>query len=357
MCKVYNPVGCLTAVKSHLQRYNITEFKSLNEVITFQREYERLRREIISKSEGDILKEKELLVSNIHEFGEALENNRGVIEKQLHEEIERLKAQFLSLAISNRNFWKKLKNYFSIRTLRRRIKYLENEFPFIVNQSVYELEEQQRKNEKRLDFINTRFDEAVTENCFFELNALQIKKKQVDEVNSMIYGALGEQKVVKELEKLPDDYVLINDFALTFQPPIYNRKENDYIKSIQIDHLLIAPSGLFLIETKNWSEKSMNNHNLRSPVEQLRRTNFALFSILNNSIVSLGLSQHHWGKKKVSLKSLLVFTNQKPSQEFQYVKVLTVNQLVSYIKYFPPIFTRSETENIAAALVRLSGAK
>ena len=37
------------------------------------------------------------------------------------------------------------------------------------------------------------------------------------------------------------------------------------IKSIQIDHILVTNSGIFLIETKNWSEKSLNNPSLRSP--------------------------------------------------------------------------------------------
>src|SRR5690606_9508979 len=119
----------------------------------------------------------------------------------------------------------------------------------------------------------------------------------IDEVNSFIYGAIGEQKVVKVLESLSDDYVLINDFCLSFKPPIYNRAENDYIQSIQVYHLFIGPSGIFLIATKNLSERSINDLSLRSPVCQLRTTNFALFRVLNQSSSNLGLEHHHWGKK------------------------------------------------------------
>src|SRR5690606_27794575 len=104
----------------------------------------------------------------------------------------------------------------------------------------------------RYQYIDSHLMDAVYESSFDLLNELERKKKAIDEINTSIYGALGEQKVVKELENLPDGYFLINDFSYIFPSPVYNRQENDHIKSIQIDHILIAPSGVFLIETKNW---------------------------------------------------------------------------------------------------------
>jgi hypothetical protein len=93
---------------------------------------------------------------------------------------------------------------------------------------------------------------------------------------------------------------------------------------------------------------------LRSPVSQLKRTNFALFTLLNINAENLGLTLHHWGKKKIALKNLLVLIKQKPMEEFQFVKVLTLSELLSYIKYFPPVFTRNEVEGIANELISLS---
>ncbi|MFX7621219.1 hypothetical protein ABTJ52_23125, partial [Acinetobacter baumannii] len=78
----------------------------------------------------------------------------------------------------------------------------------------------------------------VNEICLTPLKELERKKTLIDEINTSIYGAFGEQKVVKELKQLSDEYFLINDFNLFFPTPIYNRNENDYIKSIQIDHIL-----------------------------------------------------------------------------------------------------------------------
>jgi len=167
---------------------------------------------------------------------------------------------------------------------------------------------------------------------------------------------LGEQKVAKVLETLSNEYFLINDFVVSFSPAIYNRQENDYIQSIQIDHILVGPSGIFIIETKNWSEQSLKNLSLRSPVEQIKRTSFALFYLLNNEISQyhIRLEQHHWGDKKIPIKNLIVFTNTKPNEEFQYVKVLTTNELLSYVNYFKPIFSYDETKKIADKILKIN---
>ena len=161
--------------------------------------------------------------------------------------------------------------------------------------------------------------------------------------------------MVKELENLSNDYYLINDFCLTFSPPIYNRQQNDYIKSIQVDHLLVSPSGIFLIETKNWSDESLNNLSLRSPVQQIKRTNFALYKLLNGDLPQLlNLNLHHWGDRKISIKNLIVLTNHKPNEEFQYVKIVTLNELLAYIKYFKSSFSASEVQIIAEHLLNLT---
>ena len=259
-----------------------------------------------------------------------------------------------NLSLTPKNAWQKISKYFKVLFLKKKVRRKEVNLPFKVSQSVRQSVNTLIRNETRYNHIISRFQDEVIDNCSAELRTLERKKAVIDEVNNSIYGAIGEQKVVKELEKLSDEYVLINDFCLSFTPPIYNRKENDYIKSIQVDHLLIAPSGIFLIETKNWSEQSLNSLNLRSPVLQIKRTNFALFTILASRTANLGLNQHHWGKKKIPLRNLVVLTNQKPREEFEYVKVLTLNELLNYIKYFPPIFTRKETDNIANDLVSLS---
>lgn len=54
-------------------------------------------------------------------------------------------------------------------------------------------------------------------------------------------GLIGERKVFSILKELPDEYYIWNDIVL---------QRNGY--SVQIDHIVISPYGIFVIETKNY---------------------------------------------------------------------------------------------------------
>jgi hypothetical protein len=68
----------------------------------------------------------------------------------------------------------------------------------------------------------------------------------------------------------------------------------------------------------------------------------------------LHLNQHHWGEKRIPIKNLIVLTNHKPNEAFQYVKIVTLSELLGYIKYFKPIFSSTETQVIAKYLLNLT---
>jgi hypothetical protein len=174
----------------------------------------------------------------------------------------------------------------------------------------------------------------------------------IEDISSLIAGAIGEKLVENELKKLSDKNVLFNDFSINFKTPIYNKKENDRIYSIQIDHLLVTNSGIFLIETKNWSKKSIESLDLRSPVKQIMRTSYALFVILNSNRKKIGInfSRHHWGDKQLPVRNVVVMINQKPKEKFKFVQIKTLNELNKYITYFDPIFNDSEVSNICEQL-------
>ena len=50
-------------------------------------------------------------------------------------------------------------------------------------------------------------------------------------------------------------------------------------------------------------------------------------------------------------------TNTKPQEEFQYVKVLTLNELLGYINYFKPTFSINETQKIADFILGINEQK
>ncbi len=360
MSKTYNTIGSLTTLKSRLAKNNISDFKSLKEVIDFQNSFATSQQQLISHHKNLIMEEKNLLNLELKDLDAAIETTRQQTEEILTDEIDFLKKQ-LSVSISNNptNLFHKITKFLSVWDIKRKIKHKENKFDSKVKMTISHLVDNYQEKSIRYQFKFSNVDETIKQSARHALSELERKKAVIDNLNSVIYGALGEHKVVKELENLSDEYFIINDFSVSFLPAIYNRQENTYIKSVQIDHILVAPSGIFLIETKNWSIKSLENLSLRSPVKQIRRTSFVLFKLLNNEMSNyhLRLDRHHWGDKKISIKNLIVLTNSKPTEEFQYVKVLTLNELLGYINYFKPTFSSIETQRIAEFLLKINDQK
>ena len=82
-------------------------------------------------------------------------------------------------------------------------------------------------------------------------------------------------------------------------------------------------------------------------MEQIKRASYALYIYLNNSNNhSNPLLKHIWGTRKVSVRSIILMINNKPGQEFQFVKILTLNELLGYIQYFKPVYSNDDVQAV-----------
>lgn len=348
MCRVHNIIGALNDVDSHLIKNNLDEFNSLTELIKFNKEYSFTELQIILEHRQSVQKERESLEQDIPQLIEEVSKKKFEYKEKLKQKLEKLYRKVDELFLPNSNFTTIIKDLFLNFVVWTRIWFTSFIFYFKTIISTKKNKKLLSEKNIRYEFICKNFDEAVNQSSSIELQVLSTKRNLIKEIESSIYGAIGEQKVVDMLEKLSDDYILINDFTCSFQPAIFNSKENNHIKSVQIDHILISPSGVFLIETKNWSKFSVNNRDLRSPVQQVKRTSFALFKILANC----KLKKHHWGERKIPIKNVVVLINNVPIEEFQFVKILSLSELVNYVTYFSPCFSKEETEYIAEFLLK-----
>ena len=76
---------------------------------------------------------------------------------------------------------------------------------------------------------------------------------------SFLIGAQGEEYVIGTLSQLPGEYHIINDVNLRFERAIHWRKYHEYVKTCQIDHIVAGPTGIFLLETKNWKRSDIGS--------------------------------------------------------------------------------------------------
>ena len=355
MCQVHNPVGSLTVIKTHLHQHNLYEYKSLNELIYFQKNYPVARKQIISNHTLLVDQEKVALNEKITQLDGSIKANKRAAARQMLLKMDKLKVRLNALSSMQPDTNPIGTNYLKKGSLKLRIG-IKKIIPGLkLAWSLRPLKRDYNQTNTQYQYINSSFQDAVMQSSRPQLEDIDRKKILIDQINSSIYGAQGEQKVVRELEKLSDDYILINDFTRRFNPPIYNRKEDDHIQSIQIDHLLIAPSGIFIIETKNWSQESLVDPTMFSPVKQVKRTNFALYILLygNNFNFKRWLYKNQWDHKKIPIRNVVVFIHHKPPRQSDYVKQLTLSELLGYVNYFPPCFLSEETQKIAEYLLTL----
>ncbi len=67
-------------------------------------------------------------------------------------------------------------------------------------------------------------------------------------------GAVGELAVAAELQGLSNDFFVFHDVRLHAASEL--RFDGKPVKSAQVDHLVVGPTGVFLIETKSWSRST-----------------------------------------------------------------------------------------------------
>lgn len=140
---------------------------------------------------------------------------------------------------------------------------------------------------------------------------------------TFLIGADGEELVISVLSQLSDDYHVINDVNLHFDRAIHWRERNEYIKHCQIDHIVVGPTGIFMLETKNWkpSDIELKSNELKRQVD---RSSLALWYYLKN---------YYGNEKGPSVRKVIVSIHgSSPERKFdKYIDVVAPNQLCWYI--------------------------
>lgn len=352
MTIVKGQIESLKRLRAELERQGISRFNSVSDINLFQKEYAWESDEVLRKIEEDLDAEIETLRSDKIRLQEQYNTNRSIEREKLNARIDALNSRHDLLQTRDGTVMFDVFNAFRMMIVKFRSILLQRHFNRIVQIRTAKVLKMLLETEQQLTDYEKNRAQVIDSRSVPLLSTLHHTKEVVDGLYPLIAGAVGENYVVKELEKLDDNNILINDFSLKFKSPIYNKKENDRIYSIQIDHLLITNAGVFVIETKNWSKESIGNYNLRSPVDQIKRTSYALFVILNTRSGSpnFALKKHHWGTKQVPVRNLVVMINHKPKEKFNFVAVKSLHELNRYISYFDPVLDDEDVFRIAEYL-------
>lgn len=347
MARIYGKIESLKSLKSELENNGITRFNSVKEIKEFLSNYNSEKLTILKNESDKLEKEYSETCSNLKQ---RIQNKAEIINLETEKIDKRISDLQIKINIINNkdvSFIKKLISRIKLNSLKKQSNYLIKNKNELINLSVKEITKNIENDELFIKEYETEKQTLIEKRTKSETEKLDYTRNVLENSKNLISGAIGENLVVKEIKKLSDDYVLINDFNLKFSRPIFYKKLKQRIYSVQIDHLLISKAGIFIIETKNWSKSSVNTVSLRSPIEQIERANFALYVYISENITLRG---HHWGEQRIPIRNLIVMINNKPTGKFKYVSIKLLRELNDYIKYFDPVLTQNQLNRITRQL-------
>ncbi len=337
MSHIINKSGAETDLFRNLSQRGIRRFSCIDDLFSFKKNYlieiEHFRERKVTEVRDEIENLSKRIISLRTEY----EQQRLERVELTNREIAELKAK---LSISPKNLVAKVKGYFH----KRRLSYLETHFDLIVEKPLQELQSEIKDITERLSHLSSHQQDAIAKRSASFIADTERTASILTELSPLIYGAIGELKAIELLRKLPDGYYIINDYQRSFHSPLHMKSEDDWIYSIQLDHVVIGPTGVFVIETKYWSLNSIKNNNLFSPVKQLRRGGFALFVTLNNTIRRYRVFNNHWGSTQVPVANILLMMNATTNEQFQFVKILTESNLLNHITNRPVTLTNEQVK-------------
>ncbi|MDO8600494.1 MAG: nuclease-related domain-containing protein [bacterium] len=331
------------------------DLNSLEDIILFRADWKKKIEPIKERGKEKLLKEITESEQHFIDLEREYQNKIKEREELLGAEKERVNLEITRHSNFQSNIFKKLYSVYKLTFLIRRKKVLESDFDNEVKNPLKSHISALSSLKEKINFLKNNIDLVVTERTQSEINKIENAAAFLEQEKDLLAGAIGEKRAVDELKKLPDSYFVINNFRLKIHPALPRTKEDggqDYIKSVQIDHIVIGPPGVYVIETKNWSDDSMGNPNLFSPISQLQRSSYALFVYLQASIKSgyLRAFIYNWGVGKISLRNILLTMDRRPDDEYPHIKVLTLKEINNYIIYFKPVYSEEQAKELSGYL-------
>lgn len=179
------------------------------------------------------------------------------------------------------------------------------------------------------------------------------KIKEIQKTNEY-KGAIGELEVIKNLEDLPEAYFLLNDLFLELDE--YITFHGTKLRSAQIDHLFVGPTGIYVIEAKNWSYEYVQkvfSESSYTPYDQIQRSNYLTYRYLNNLKYGNILQKicFRFSKGEIKVKSIIAVTGADiPFIKEYHTPVMRSTELSNYIKRGVQILSPEEVCEIAEKL-------
>ena len=106
------------------------------------------------------------------------------------------------------------------------------------------------------------------------------------------------------------------------------------MKSCKIDHVVVGPPGIFLIETKNWSAQTLARAKF-TPHMQIERAGYIFFIHMINKF-----------RRKLPTYQIVATYRKLPEIPYSYVNQMTIRDIVNFILQKRDTLTTAEIQKI-----------
>lgn len=329
MAKIYSPSGCTMILMDffnhslEIPMYNFSEIKDFHDNFpqilhqTKKKEEKRLRQQIcfnISKTQKALDLYRKMVQRRIIEIKS---KGKEIIDKltKLSSKDERSPLTLKKFAISSflqRTLRKLRETFFQLK-----LWYLTTFFHRLLYYPFRCFYKAMKNSLAQTRFWRINFNLLITD----KISPLQEGKRFLEENRANYFGAMGEEAVIHELRSLPDSFRVYNDITFRLPSYVYWKKGREYVGSAQLDHLVVGPTGIFIIETKFWSKKSFATIS-RSPHHQVSRAGFLFFLIIQR-----------YFPFHINANTLLCCANYKPNQRVKFVRECRPKDLYQIITH------------------------
>ena len=144
--------------------------------------------------------------------------------------------------------------------------------------------------------------------------------------------------VLDELHKLPKQFIILKNKFFRLPYAITHQKTSDSFKSCHIDYFVIGPTGVFVIEAKDWDDELFT---LKVPHIETEKAGLLVYIKLKNHITD-----------HIPIYNIVVTLNQAPLIRYGRVRQLFVWRLTTFIYGQEDRLSKSDIRKIKRVIMR-----
>lgn len=266
-----------------------------------------------AKASQQIREQIETLKKDLQDLEKNFENELQKSRKQISNEIETAQLE-LDILQSGMGWIQKIINYQILKKYKTNLAKLKKQYK---NCSIV-LQRRIISAKNTLDKTQNSINDFVSNECKDSRSKVSILQSIFTSPD--FAGAIAEMELIEKLKTLPDNYYLINDVKISLADSI--RFDGEWLTSAQIDHLVLSPYGIFVIEVKNWSKKFVLDGEYFDPYHQVKRARYLCYKVIGE-------------KYNLKARSIIAYKGsipEKPSNSQS--KVLQLEKVKDYVLWF-----------------------